>query len=449
MVKIRTLSISLIFLMLLLVVTPAADAANAANAANTKLTVAVNQSQLLTFAGVERVAVANPEIADVVVVSGFELLLVGKVPGITNLYIWSSAGRTSYIVEVGANDAQIAGEIKSILGYPDVRVSKVNKNVIIEGTVNDRYQKDRAEKVASAYGEKVINLLEITKPIQVKIEARVIEINREKTNNLGIKWGNDTNSPGTFKFGQTPNPNWTHTYFNGPSGSPWNNALTDTAPFGKNWSGFGGYWDINAQLDALVKQGLAKILSQPNVITLSGEKANIMVGGQIPIPVGLQNGMVTIEWKDFGIKLDIEPEVNSEGLINSKIKAEVSNVDWSSEHQIGISANLKIPPINVRKAETAIALSSGQTLAIGGLIASEVSKDVTKVPFLADLPILGKLFTSTAFSRNETELIIIITPTIINPQEYIPNTTKEMQATLKENPWEEKDNGSKNKSTGR
>jgi pilus assembly protein CpaC len=429
--------------MLLLVVAPAAYAAE------TKLTVAVNQSQILTFAGVERVAVANPEIADVVVVSGFELLLVGKAPGITNLYVWSSAGRTSYIVEVGANDSQIAGEIKSILGYPDVRVSKVNKNVIIEGTVNDRYQKDRAEKVASAYGEKVINLLEITKPIQVKIEAKVIEINRGKTNNLGIKWGNDTSLPGTFKFGQSPNSGWTTNYTGGTSGSTWNNSLTDTKPFGKAWGGYGGYWDINAQLDALVKQGLAKILSQPNVITLSGEKANIMVGGQIPIPVGMQNGMVTIEWKDFGIKLDISPDVNSEGLINSKIKAEVSTVDWTDDHQIGISANLKIPPINIRKAETAIALSSGQTLAIGGLIASEVSKDVTKVPVLADIPVLGKLFTSTAFSRNETELIIIITPTIINPQEYIPNTTKEMQATLKENPWEEKDNGNKNKSTGR
>ncbi|MDR3562942.1 MAG: pilus assembly protein N-terminal domain-containing protein [Negativicutes bacterium] len=419
-------------------------------AAADRLTVAVNQSQILNIGGVERVAVANPDIADIIVVSGSEILLVGKAPGTTTLHIWAAGSRLSYEVEVGTNDTQIANDIKTILGYSDIRVSKVNKSVILEGKVNDQYQKMRAEKVASAYGEKVINLLEITRPVQVKIEAKIIEINRQKTDNLGIKWGNDPSTPGTFRMGQTPMSDWKVTYpATGASGNAYNNALVDSKPYGKSWGGYGGYWDINAQLDALIKQGLAKILSQPNVITLSGEKANIVVGGEIPIPVAMVNGMVSVEWKEFGIKLNIEPEVNNEGLINSKIKAEVSDVDWSSDHKIGLSANFQIPPINKRSAEAAVALSSGQTMAIGGLISSTTTQAITKFPILADLPVLGKLFTSKEFSRDETELIILITPTIIDPKEYVPGMTNEMKDTVKENPWGGKEHGDKNSGTDR
>jgi pilus assembly protein CpaC len=411
---------------------------DAAAAGPQRLAVAVNQSQLMNLPGVQRVAIANPEIADVVVVSGSEVLLVGKTPGVTTLHVWVGSIPVSYQVEVGTNDLQIANDIKNILGYADIRVSKVAKNIILEGSVNDQYQKMRAEKVASAYGEKVVNLLEIVRPVQVKIEARVIEINRSKTDNLGIKWGNDPTTPGTFRAGQTPMRDWKQTVTdaagNSWSSNVYNNALADSKVSGKAWGGYGGYWDLNAQLDALVKQGLAKILSQPNVITLSGEKASIMVGGEIPIPVGQQNGMVSVEWKKFGIMLDISPEVNSEGLINSKIKAEVSTVDWSSDHKIGISQNFQIPPINSRKAEASIALSSGQTMALGGLIASETLRDVTKIPGLADLPVLGKLFTSTSFTKHETELVILITPTIVNPQEYTPNMTSQMKEFVKEDP---------------
>jgi pilus assembly protein CpaC len=414
-------------------------------AAAEKLAVAANQSQILNIGGVERVAVANPDIADIIVVSGSEIMLVGKAPGTTTLHIWAGGSRMSYEVEVGTNDTQIANDIKTILGYSDIRVSKVNKSVILEGKVNDQYQRMRAEKVASAYGEKVINLLEITRPVQVKIEARIIEINRQKTDNLGIKWGNEPATPGTFRVGQTPMSDWKTTYpASGTSGNDYNNALVDSKPFGKSWGGFGGYWDINAQLEALVKKGLAKILSQPNVITLSGEKASIVVGGEIPVPVSIQNGTVTVEWKEFGIKLIIEPEVNNEGLINSKIKAEVSDVDWNSGHTIGLSASFQIPPINKRSAEAAVALSSGQTMAIGGLISSTTTQAVTKIPLLADLPVLGKLFTSKEFSHDETELIILITPTIVNPKEYVPNMTNELKDTVKENPWGGKDNGGKN-----
>lgn len=410
----RSLSIYLVVVLIsMLVVSPV-------EAAETILMV-VNQSRVINFAGVETVAIANPEIADVVVISDSEVMLVGKGPGTTTLHIWSGGNLDSFEVEVAADDIPIGNEIKNIIGIDDLRASKVGKTIILEGKVNSQYQKIRAEKVAEAYGEKVVNLLEITKPLQVKIETVIIEINRDKTKEIGIKWGNDViNALGSFAFGQ-----------------------------GYAVGGNNHYSPINAQLTALIKNGSAKILSQPNVITVSGDKASIMVGGQIPIPVSNQNGQISIEWKDYGIKLEIAPEVNAEGLINSKVKAEVSSLDWNSTHKIQLGTNMYIPSIKINKAEIAIALSSGQTMAIGGLISSQTSRDITKVPFLGELPILGKLFTSNSYSRGETELIILVMSTIVDPVEYMPKTTTEMKAFLAADPLGGSTNGGKNQDTDR
>lgn len=133
--------------------------------AATRMAIGAGQSRTITMYGLQRAAIANPDVADVVVVSSSELILVGKQTGSTTLIIWSGSGRQNYLVEVSAADPAIAGEIKRILGYPDIRVAKVNKTVILEGTVNDQYQRARAEKIAGAYGEKVVNLLEIAKPV--------------------------------------------------------------------------------------------------------------------------------------------------------------------------------------------------------------------------------------------------------------------------------------------
>lgn len=388
--------------------------------ATERIAVAVNQSKVMNYAGIETVAIAAPEIADVVVISNSEVLLVGKAPGTTTLHIWSAGNLDSFEVEVGAEDTPIANEIKSIIGIDDLRVSKIGKTIILEGKVNSQYQKVRAEKVAEAYGEKVVNLLEIARPLQVKIETVIIEIDRDKTREIGIKWGNDViNAPGSFAFGQS------------------------SVGAGKNYS------PINGQLSALIKNGSAKILSQPNVITVSGDKASIMVGGQIPIPVSNQNGQISIEWKDYGIKLDIAPEVNAEGLINSKIKAEVSSLDWNSTHKIQLGNNMYIPIIKINKAEIAIALSSGQTMAIGGLISSQTSQDITKIPLLSDIPILGKLFTSSSYSRGETELIILVMPTVVDPADYMPKTTQEMKEFMNTDPLGGKKDGGKNQDSDR
>ena len=400
-----------VLLILFIVVSPVQTLAAEAAA---RMAIGAGQSRTITMYGLQRAAIANPDVADVVVVSSSELILVGKQTGSTTLIIWSGSGRQNYLVEVSAADPAIAGEIKRILGYPDIRVAKVNKTIILEGTVNDQYQRARAEKIAGAYGEKVVNLLEIAKPVQIRIEAKIVEINRTKTQELGLKYysGSTTTAPGIFYAGQSQiNPKSPNTFGN-----------------------LGTFAPVNAQLNLLIQNGYAKLLSQPNLVTLSGDKANILVGGQIPVPVSNQNGQISIEWKDYGIKLDILPEASLDGIITSKVKAEVSSMEWNSVNKIELGTNMKIPPIRMRKAESSIALASGQTMAIGGLIANDITRDVTKIPLLGDLPVIGQLFRSTSFVKGETELLILVTPTIVDSQALVPPMSQELKDHINQNP---------------
>ena len=382
--------------------------------ATAKMTIGAGQSRTVTLYGLQRAAIANPDVADVVVVSSSELILVGKQTGSTTLIVWSGSGRQNYLVEVSAADPAIANEIKRILGYPDIRVAKVNKTVILEGTVSDQYQRARAEKIAGAYGDKVVNLLEIAKPVQIKIEAKIVEINRTKTQELGLQYYSNltTTAPGIFYAGQS--------------------QVNTRSP--NTFGNLGTFAPVNAQLNLLIQNGYAKLLSQPNLVTLSGDKANILVGGQIPVPVSNQNGQISIEWKDYGIKLDILPEASLDGIITSKVKAEVSSMEWNSVNKIELGTNMKIPPIRMRKAESSIALASGQTMAIGGLIANDITRDVTKIPLLGDLPVIGQLFRSTSFVKGETELLILVTPTIVDPGALVPPMLQELKDHLNQNP---------------
>jgi pilus assembly protein CpaC len=361
-------------------------------AASGKIIVQVSRSVVINADAVEVVAIANPDIADVLAVSDSELMIVGKAPGVTTLQVWAGGIRSSYSVEVSQNDPAAASELKGILDYPRVKVAKTKNVVLLEGFVDDQYQKARAEKIAGMYGEKVINLIEVINPKQIKIEAKIIEISKDHLDKLGVQWGNDASSPGTFDVGQS-----------------------QANSRGQSLGWFGTYAELNARVNALIQSGNAKVLSQPNVVTISGEKANILIGGEIPIPVSMSNGQVSVEWKEYGIKFEILPEVNSEKLIVSRVKAEVSSLDYSNPNtMVDIGKGRMIPALRTRKAETVIALPSGQSMAIGGLIATVDSRAVSKLPVLGDLPVLGKLFQSSSFTSGQTELVIMMTPTLIS-----------------------------------
>ena len=387
--------------------------------AQTNLFMDANQSSYLSAGGeITRVAVANPDIADVTVLSKTEMLVVAKKIGTTTLYIWTSNGmRQEYAVSIQDHDTQTATAIEQMLGYPHLKVEKIGDKILLKGFVVNQLEKNRAEKTAEMYGAKVVNLLEMTHPSQVRIEAKIIEISTDKIKKLGIQYANassidaDTGivtigTTGAFGFGQT--------FSN--SKDPASTKL-------------GGYADINATLQALITNGDAKVLSQPSMVTMSGEKANILVGGEIPIPMSNSEGQITVEWHEYGIKLNIEPQVNANDKITSKVNAEVSSLDSSSSAAINLSNGLSIPALNSRKAETVISLPSGSTMAIGGLVSSAEGKQITKFPFLGDLPILGHFFRSTTTSKEKKEIIILVTPTLVDETTPI-NMSKEMKELL-------------------
>lgn len=381
------------------------------------MTVGVNQSHMIDAAGVNQVAIANPEIADVIVVAPGEVMLVGKKPGTTSLSLWRYGKRIDYTVVVDGSDDGTAGIVQSVLKYPDVHVSMAGGKIILEGMVENQYERTRAELIASSYGT-VTNLLQMRHPKQVRIESRVIEISTDKVKNLGIAFGNKASgsdsgvslgTEGAFGAGQS------HT-----------NNVDTGRPF--NW--FGSYAEINAQLNALVKKGDAKVLSEPYVIAMSGEKANILIGGEIPVPVNTDDNTVTVEWREYGIRLDIEPTVQQDNSVDSKIKTEVSSLDWSSAVNATSATGVRIPGLLSRKADSHVVMQPGMTMAIGGLISSTESKSVSKIPLLGDIPILGQFFRNTSKTRERKEILILLTPILVD-SDYKPVMSEEAERMSK------------------
>lgn len=374
--------------------------------------VSLNESKYMAASGITRLAVGNPAIADVQLLSSGDFLLVGKKAGTTSLIVWSDGGRrTEYTVYVAGNDRGMASAIQDAIGYPKVHVQMIENRVMLRGKVENQYEHDIALKIAGLYtggdGSGVIDLLEMEHPSQIRLEAQIIEINSDYTKNLGIQYWSQTPGSNSSSGSSTGNPN--------------NNITVGTAGLfygGEDFSStrkHGGWLgshvaNVNVTLQALINEGKARILSRPSITTMSGKAANILIGGRIPIPVSDGNGNVSIDWHEYGMKLNIEPVVDSEDKITSKVHAEVSTLDYS--HGVKIDS-FSVPGIATREAESEVNVRSGMTMAIGGLINSEDAKIVSKIPLLGDLPIIGRFFRHTSNTRDKREVIILITPTLV------------------------------------
>ena len=374
--------------------------------------VSLNESKYMAASGITRLAVGNPAIADVQLLSSGDFLLVGKKAGTTSLIVWSDGGRrTEYTVYVAGNDRGMASAIQDAIGYPKVHVQMIEDRVMLRGKVENQYEHDIALKIAGLYtggaGSGVIDLLEMEHPSQIRLEAQIIEINSDYTKNLGIQYWSQTPGSNSNSGSSTGNPN--------------NNITVGTAGLfygGEDFSStrkHGGWLgshvaNVNVTLQALINEGKARILSRPSITTMSGKTANILIGGRIPIPVSDGNGNVSIDWHEYGVKLKIEPVVDSEDKITSKVHAEVSTLDYS--HGVKIDS-FSVPGIATREAESEVNVRSGMTMAIGGLINSEDAKIVSKIPLLGDLPIIGRFFRHTSNTRDKREVIILITPTLV------------------------------------
>ena len=394
------------------------------------LNVSVNGSRYMEDSGITRLAVGNPDIADIRLLSNNDYLVVGKKAGSTSLLVWSNNGRQEYNVYVSGDDEGTEKAIQKAIGYPGVKVQMMNGKLLLRGKVKNQYEHDSAVKVAQLYlgsgggaassasanGEgqgaavdsNIIDLLDMTNPSQVRLEAQIIEINTSAERDLGIQYWSpalgDTTT--TNAFGETTSTDITRgssnlfyvgENFKNPRGS-----------FG--WLG-SHISNMNASLQALVTEGKARILSRPSITTMSGQKANILIGGRIPIPTSAGDGQIAIDWREYGIKLNIEPVVDAENKITSKVHAEVSTLDYG--HSV-TENDFSIPAIASREADAVINVRSGMTMAIGGLLNSQDGKTVTKIPLLGDIPIIGQFFRHTQKTRDNRELLILITPTLVS-----------------------------------
>jgi len=432
----------------------------------------INQSYYLPqTSAIKRVAVSNPDIADVIVVDKNAISVVAKKSGSTSLTIWNANGmRQEFTVSVTGADSGMAGAIQKAIGLPHVEVSVVGGKVILKGTVANQYEKDLAYRVACLYADSmgkeggesasggesmsksdddrdlfdedvpikdnkeenpnVINLLEMVNPDQINIEAEVIEINANDAAKLGALYSGSvvsaTPATATSTTSGDSNSSTTSTTYSdaGISSSSLGTgtfsigtgtgALRDKGShwYNRNWF-FTHFSDIQAEIHLLVTQGHARVVSRPNITTMSGKTAGILVGGQIPYPKSNgSNSGTSVDYKDYGIRLSlIEPTVDRSGNITSRVLASVSRLDWGNAVMVD---SFKMPGLATRTAETMVNIPTGMTMVIGGLLNSDESKSLSKVPILGDIPIIGELFKYHNNSKAKTEIIILLTPRIVN-----------------------------------
>jgi pilus assembly protein CpaC len=405
-----------------------------------ELRVAVSSAQVVEFPRPARtVFIADPTIADIQVAAPKTVIVFGRKPGQTTLVAIGEDDKPLATIQVvvGYEFADLKRLIQQEVPHADVKVSATQNGVILSGVVPDN---DTAEKLRSAAQrfapdkEAVINRLQVAGPTQINLRLRVAEVARTVTKQLGFNWEAIV-SPGQFAFGLATGRN---AWFGGgqnlsnlgnivPAGIPGtiDNLIGRVLPLGSASTGANATFlnfnsrraTVNTLIDVLAEEGVVTVLAQPNLTAVSGQVASFLAGGEFPIPVAQSGaGLVptnTIEFKPFGVRLDFVPTVLASDRISIKVRPEVSEL--SARGAITLPGNLVIPALNVRRAETTVHLGSGESFAIAGLIQNNIDTDISKYPGLGDLPVLGTLFRSSRFQRNETELVIIVTPYVVRP----------------------------------
>lgn len=377
-----------------------------------KLELIVGKSIVLKSSNrIKRVSIAAPEVADFVLLSPFEVYLTGKEAGGTNLTLWHANFQSVYDIEVNYDMSRLKQKIHEILpDEKDLRVIVTHDTITLAGTVSSTENLSQVGALAKAFAgkKKILNLAQVAGVQQVMLEVRVAEMSRSLQRRLGINFayinGNDfvVSLIGGVANAITASP----TVF--PSDAV--QALFSVQKNGNTLTGF---------IDALNEEGLLKVLAEPTLVALSGQNASFIAGGEFPIPVPQDNNNITIEYKKFGVILYFTPTVLSEDRINIAVEPEVSEIDFSTAVRF---EGFVTPGVSIRRATTTVQLADGQSFAIAGLFRETVRDTISKFPVLGDIPILGALFRSRKFQKNETELIIIVTAHLVKPLDLAKQT---------------------------
>jgi pilus assembly protein CpaC len=358
-----------------------------------------------------KISVAEPDVADVNAIGPRSILVLGKKPGSTQVMVWDDSNRSVvYDVQVTANLSGLEEQLKLILPDSGIKVSDANGTMILRGRVDNADAAKQAAEIAGAYAgaAKVLNYLEISGGQQVMLQVRFAEVARSAMSQLGVNAGySDGTSSAASNIGQIAPF--------GP-GATAGSLLASSSPavtlFG---AGKVGSTELQGFLDALHQQNLSRILADPNLVTVSGQEASFLAGGKFPVPVPQTSSgtatAITVDYQEFGVRLNFTPIVLGDGRIRMKVAPEVSDLDFAN----GVSnQGFKIPLINSRRIQTTVELNEGQTLAIAGLLNHTSAASVNSFPLLGQLPVIGSLFRSVSYQRNETELLVLVTPYLVN-----------------------------------
>jgi pilus assembly protein CpaC len=353
---------------------------------------------------VRDVIVGSPAIADVVVRSPTQLFLVGKAIGDTNVFLLDADGKIieRFEINVHPDTDSVKQTLANLLPGEPIDVSGAGNSIVLSGTVSSDGVVARAQEIARRFVDedaKIVNMLRIANEQQVMLRVRVSEVSKTAIKQMGINWNLSDVSLGDGALN----------FF-----LPGATAITTPATIAGSATNLGPIGSLDVTLSMLEQQNLAKNLAEPNLVTVSGEVANILVGGETPIPTAQDNDSITVEFKPFGVALSFLPVVLDSGRISLKIGTEVSALDASNSVQLCVGCS-PVQGLKVRRASAVVELPSGGSIMLGGLLSNDLTSGLQGIPGAMNLPILGQLFRSNQFIHNETELVITVTALLVKP----------------------------------
>jgi pilus assembly protein CpaC len=376
-----------------------------------QINVLVGQSRVINFdKPIGRFSVSNPEVAEAVLVSPDQAVVNGKAFGQVNFIAWAKDGGQFIVfdVYVRSNLSLIDSQIKALFPDDDVRLSQANGSVVISGKVKKATTVSQVEAVVKAAGFNVVNMLQspTASAAQVQLQVRVAEVSRSRMRELGATYAYQS-SPGVGgAIGSGGGP-FTMSKVDGGSifGSVVGSALNLFVMGGNSYN----------FIHALKTQGALRSLAEPNLIAMDGQQASFLAGGEYPVPVVQTSGeksVVTIMFKEYGVRLNFKPTIIDEDHIRLELEPEVSSIDFAN----GVKFDgFIVPALKTRRAKTGVELRDGQSFALAGLLDNNESRSISKMPIIGDIPILGTLFNSKSFQKNETELMFIVTAQLVKP----------------------------------
>jgi pilus assembly protein CpaC len=374
---------------------------------------------------IKRVSLADPEIAEAIVVSPTQVLVNGKKPGGVSLLLWDEADQSqAFEVSVDIDVLGLSQKIHEVFPNENVHIDTSKDVVIITGKISSSVVADKILEVVKGAAPKVTSMMEIPPPLtgEILLQVRFAEVDRSAVTQLGFNilstgLGKTIGSITTGQFGGTSPFTITDTFpIKAGGSSPVTNTVTQTVTNALNIFLYNPNIHLGTVIQALQSQNLLQILAEPNLMTESGKEASFLAGGEFPYPlvtsVGSGSPAISVQFKEFGIRLSFTPILTADGTIHLKVKPEVSTLDFSNGVTI---SGFVLPALSTRRVESEMSLADGQTFAIAGLVDNRVTEILSKVPGIGDIPVLGKLFQSKSFSKSKNELLVIVTPHIVHP----------------------------------